>query len=85
MEMGVIIIATAIAVFVLFFAIAGLKIVQQSEVMIIERLGKYSRTLTSGINIIWPIVDRPRDIMWRWVAEGMKGQKISKFKFYNNI
>ena len=37
--MGLIIIAGAIAVFVLIFAISGFKIVQQSEVVIIERLG----------------------------------------------
>ena len=48
--MGLIIIAGAVALFVLIFAVAGFKIVQQSEVVIIERLGKYSRTLTSGIN-----------------------------------
>ncbi len=43
----------------------GFKIVQQAETMVIERLGKYSRTLPSGINIIWPIVDRPRATLWR--------------------
>lgn len=60
--MGLIIIAVAIALFVLIFAIAGFKIVQQSEVVIIERLGKYSRTLSSGINIIWPIIDKPETL-----------------------
>lgn len=50
--MGLIIIAGAIALFVLIFAVAGFKIVQQAEVIVIERLGKYSRTLHSGINIV---------------------------------
>jgi regulator of protease activity HflC (stomatin/prohibitin superfamily) len=44
--------------------------------MVIERLGKYSRTLTSGINIIWPVIDRPREIMWRYVKEEMNGRNI---------
>jgi len=32
--------------------------------MIIERLGKYHRTLSSGVNLIIPIIDRPRAIDW---------------------
>ncbi len=83
--MGLIIIAGAIAFFVLIFAIAGFKIVQQAEVMVIERLGKYSRTLQSGINIIWPIVDKPREITWRYVVEGMDDQKHVRFSTKTKI
>ncbi len=78
--MGFILIAGAIALFILIFAIAGFKIIQQSEVMIIERLGKYNRTLTSGINIIWPIIDKPREITWRYVVEDTYGQKQILFR-----
>ncbi len=78
--MEIIVIAGAIALFVLTFAIAGFKIVRQSEVIIIERLGKYSRTLTSGINIIWPIFDKSREMTWRYVVEGMDEQKYIRFK-----
>ncbi|NPA36847.1 MAG: SPFH/Band 7/PHB domain protein [Chlorobi bacterium] len=73
-------IAGFLALFIIIFAILGFKIVQQSEVMVIERLGKYSRTLTSGINIIWPIIDRPREITWRYIIEGMDGEKYVRFK-----
>lgn len=83
--MELIIIAGAIALFVLIFAIAGFKIVQQSEVMVIERLGKYSRTLSSGINIIWPIIDKPREITWRYVVEGMDEVKHIYFKQKSRI
>ena len=67
--MGIIIILGVIALFVIIFAASGFKIVQQSETIVIERLGKYSRTLPTGINIIWPIIDRPREIMWRFVKQ----------------
>ena len=77
--MGTIIIFSAIAVFVLIFAISGFKIVQQSEVVIVERLGKYNRTLSSGINIIWPIIDKPREITWRYVIESVDGNKSIRF------
>ncbi len=83
--MGLIIIAGAIALFVLIFAIAGFKIVQQAEVMVIERLGKYSRTLHSGINIIWPVIDKPREITWRYVIEGMDDQKHIRFRTKSRI
>ena len=77
---GAIVIAVVIAVFVFLFATAGLKIIQQSEVVIIERFGKYSRTLESGINVIWPIIDKPRQITWRYVVEGMNNQKVIRFR-----
>jgi regulator of protease activity HflC (stomatin/prohibitin superfamily) len=72
--MGATIILGLIALFVVIFALMGFKIVQQSETMVIERLGKYSRTLGAGINIIWPIIDKPREIMWRYIREGMEGR-----------
>ncbi|PTN08087.1 SPFH domain-containing protein [Mangrovibacterium marinum] len=83
--MGLIIIAGALALFVFIFAISGFKIVQQAEVMVIERLGKYSRTLHSGINIIWPVIDKPREITWRYVVEGMDDQKHIRFKTKSRI
>ena len=64
----------AIAILVILFTLSGIRIVQQSENVIIERLGKYSRTLSAGINIIIPIVDRPREIMWRYTREGFDGR-----------
>ena len=67
--MGILIILGLIAIFVIAFAALGFKIVQQSETIVIERLGKYSRTLPTGINIIWPIIDRPREIIWRFVGQ----------------
>lgn len=75
--MGTIIITGALVLFVLIFAMSGLKIVRQSEVILIERFGKFNRTLQSGINIIWPIVDRARDITWRQVSETYEGKCVT--------
>ena len=36
----------------------GIKIVRQSEVLVIERLGKYSKTLYAGLSLIVPYLDR---------------------------
>lgn len=54
---------------VVAFAVMGFKIVRHSETMVIERLGRYHRTLESGMNIIWPVIDRPRAVNWRFAAE----------------
>lgn len=74
--MGGLIILSLIALFIIMFVLMGFKIVQQSETMVIERLGKYNRTLNSGINIIWPVIDRPRKISWRYLREGMGGKSF---------
>ena len=58
------------------FALLGLKIVRHSETIVIERLGRYHRTLNSGINIIWPIIDRARAIHWRYTENGPNSRVI---------
>ena len=79
------VILIVLAVFVIVFAAAGVRIVQQSQTMIIERLGKYHRTLTSGFNIIIPILDQPRKIVFRYVREDFDGRKIVNFKSKDRI
>ena len=50
---------------VIYIIAKGLVIVQQSETMIVERLGRYLKTLPSGINLIIPFIDKPRSMTWR--------------------
>ncbi len=83
--MGVTIILGLIALFAIIWVFAGLKIVQQSETMVIERLGKYSRTLTSGINIILPAIDKARAITWRYVKEDYEGRRIVRSQIMTRI
>jgi regulator of protease activity HflC (stomatin/prohibitin superfamily) len=61
---------------VVIFALLGLKIVRHSETIVIERLGRYHRTLNSGINIIWPIIDRARAVHWRHTENGPNGRVL---------
>ncbi|MCO6482479.1 MAG: SPFH/Band 7/PHB domain protein [Flavobacteriales bacterium] len=68
-----------IALFVLFIIAKGVRIVQQSEAMIIERLGKYRETLTAGFNIIIPVFDKPREITYRFSRELPNGDKFVQF------
>lgn len=75
MDATLIIIAVA-TLFVIIFVASGFKIIQQAETMVIERLGKYNRTLESGINIIFPIIDKPRSIYWRYRKTDVSGVDI---------
>lgn len=75
----------ALAIFVIIFAAAGIRIVQQSQTIIVERLGKYHRTLNSGINIIIPIIDQPRKIIFRYVREDYDGRKVVTFRSKDRI
>lgn len=46
---------------ILFMLLAwqGVRIVPESRVLIIERLGKYDRTLEAGLSFVMPFVERP--------------------------
>jgi len=74
-----------IAVFVLFLLAKGIIIVKQAEVIVIERLGSYSRTLGSGLHIIWPIIDRSRNINWRYIKTDLKGRNYVVLKSESRI
>lgn len=69
-----------IVIFVIILVSKGLVIVKQAQVIIIERLGRYNRTLDSGLHIIWPIIDKARQINWRYVRTDLKGHKFVQIK-----
>ncbi len=62
------------------FVAKGVVIVQQAEVVIVERLGKYDRTLESGLNYIIPILEAPRGIAWKVTQRGLDGTTYSYIK-----
>src|ERR671927_217665 len=53
----------AIAVFVFIIAAAGVRIVPQARAGIVERLGRYSRTLDPGLALIVPFIDRVKPLI----------------------
>ena len=61
----------------LIFVSKGVVIVQQAEVVIIERLGKFNRVLESGFNFIVPVIDAPRAIDWKVVQKDFSGVTYS--------
>ncbi len=51
-------IALVIAVIAVIFIVRSLKIVPQQNAWVVERLGKFDRTLTPGLSLLVPFVDR---------------------------
>src|SRR5215217_3410277 len=71
MEIGIIFFFLFIAIAALVIAAKTIKIVPQATVMLIERLGRFSRVATSGLNVIVPFLDKPRGIFWSNERPGM--------------
>ena len=64
---------------IVYFA-KGLIIVQQAEAVIVERLGKFERELSPGLNFIFPILESPRRIAWKVTTRGPNGESYSYIK-----
>ncbi|MBR2027202.1 MAG: SPFH/Band 7/PHB domain protein [Alistipes sp.] len=71
--MGTLIIFGIIATIAILYVLVGFTIVQQSETRVVERLGKYHRTLQSGINFILPIIDKARPVYSRYERSSTDG------------
>src|SRR6058998_1985369 len=57
------IVSLIVAAFVLLTLARTVRIVPQARAGVVERLGRYSRTLTPGLAIVVPFVDRIRDMI----------------------
>jgi regulator of protease activity HflC (stomatin/prohibitin superfamily) len=61
--MAALIVLVVVAFFVLIVAIRTVRIIPQARAGVVERLGRYSRTLTPGLTIVVPFVDRVRPLV----------------------
>ncbi len=48
----------AISIFLIILLVMGIKIIPQTEVYVVERLGSYRKTLKNGVNFIVPFIDK---------------------------
>ena len=53
----------------------SIKIVGQAEVMVIERLGRFDRLARSGLNLLIPLIERPKTIDVRYFESDPTGVK----------
>src|SRR6266487_1300776 len=72
------ILVAALAFGVIVLISKSIRVVQQAQTMIIERLGKYHKTLASGINFVLPVIDRPRSVDWHQTIITPAGDSYSR-------
>src|SRR3954471_18889278 len=60
-----------IAIVLLVIAIKTIRIVPQATVMLVERLGSFHHLANSGLNILWPFIDKPRAVYWTNTRPGL--------------
>ena len=53
------IVAAVLVLYALFVAAKTVRIIPQARAGVVERLGRYSRTLTPGMTIVVPFIDPP--------------------------
>lgn len=63
-----------VAIMVIVFSVTAVFLVQQAEAIIIERLGRYHRTLDAGLHVIMPFMDSPRSALWTFVFPTEQGK-----------
>jgi regulator of protease activity HflC (stomatin/prohibitin superfamily) len=61
--MAALIVLVVVAFFVLIVAIRTIRIIPQARAGVVERLGRYSRTLNPGLTIVVPFIDRVRPLV----------------------
>ena len=60
-----------IALVLLVIAVKTIRIVPQATVMLVERLGRFDKVASSGLNILIPFLDRPRAVYWTNTRPGL--------------
>jgi regulator of protease activity HflC (stomatin/prohibitin superfamily) len=74
-----------ITLFGIMIIAKSLYIVRQAEVIIIERLGKYHKTLLPGFHVIVPFIDAPHE--WNWSGSVMSdtGKIFRTYRSHSRI
>jgi regulator of protease activity HflC (stomatin/prohibitin superfamily) len=62
-QIFLIILLAIVAIFVLVILFRSIRIIPQASAGVVERLGKYHKTLNPGLNILVPFIDRVRPLI----------------------
>jgi regulator of protease activity HflC (stomatin/prohibitin superfamily) len=61
--MAALIVAAVLILFALFVAARTIRIIPQARAGVVERLGRYQRTLTPGLAVVIPFIDRVKPLI----------------------
>ncbi|MGC9308683.1 MAG: SPFH domain-containing protein [Thermoplasmatota archaeon] len=73
------IIVLLFAVFAVAFVAKGIRVIPQAQTRVVERLGKYSKTLHSGVNYMVPGLDKTKKIIWKYVKSDVDGRTLVRY------
>lgn len=82
---SIIIFLVMLVLFIAFIVIKGVILVQQSQEVVVERLGQFNKVLGSGLHIIIPGLDSPRSIEWRYVEYDATGKMVIEWRQITRI
>src|SRR5438309_1556888 len=60
-----------LGIVLLVVAAKTIRIVPQATVMLVERLGRFDKVASSGLNLLVPFLDRPRAVYWTNTRPGL--------------
>ncbi|HEV7397761.1 MAG TPA: SPFH domain-containing protein [Pyrinomonadaceae bacterium] len=60
-----------LGIVMLVIAAKTIRIVPQATVMLVERLGRFDKVASSGLNLLVPFLDRPRAVYWTNTRPGL--------------
>ncbi len=66
-------------IFLVVVLLKSVYLVKQAETVIIERFGRYDRTLTAGIHLVIPFMEAPRMVHWTYVSSEGDGKRYYRF------
>src|SRR6202043_1522260 len=61
--MAALIVIAVVVVFALFVAARAIRVIPQARAGVVERLGRYSRTLEPGLTLVTPFIDRVKPLV----------------------
>ena len=62
-QIFVLVLVIVVLVFVVVVLVRTIRIIPQASAGVVERLGKYHKTLMPGLNILVPFIDRVRPLI----------------------
>ncbi|GIQ88464.1 stomatin family protein, partial [Kipferlia bialata] len=73
---GVLIAAFAVLIVFILAKYRPIVVVKEKQAIIIERLGKYTNTLTAGIHFVMPIISQPRKYSYHYFDTDPRTQRV---------
>lgn len=71
-------VAAVLLVIGLLILARSVYLIQQAEAVVIERFGRYYRTLGPGLHLVVPFIDIPRAVTWSFFKE-VEGKRYYRF------